>query len=675
MAGRRRTRAASTASTSTVATSENWPCFLLEDATVYNTRGDIANLLHADSEGPFVIRGRLSIEQDQHVYLQRGHAKDKDAWIEIPISKTYSIGVKDDSIPVIWAMGKSGWFEIAPSDKYSSMANTMFEAVTLHFNILFQYEAERDRLKEEEKKKSRQRRKTPDFKDIILDIDNTLFSYAVAVGDGVTYEEVLQRCKTHALFLLCEFPKHTQFYNWLSGQVPDALQVLNNKLKLPAPATSPKEEPVLRATRQRTTDSESLEVKTKGKGKSVESHPAPRSLRSSQQVESPLVDLTSDDQKPSKTRSNKGKQRSTSAAKVNSAAPADIEMHDFAATQSEMALRPRTPAAQTPQLEPGLPTLLDVLNEERGKILEDLGHGKGKKHPDDMAPGSWQTKVYMACRVSNYNAKEEIFTYYAKDLARSLGAEWHNSELYIWVKDIMKKAKPVLQNITEKDLLALTRRQKAPERAKPNRSAPTGAETSGKVPIRSGRPSGKAAGLRPSLGGKKRPRGMDSDDEMEIDDGLPFKKTAKTSEFFTDSENPELDDSAASDDEDVEGGDSKGLIRIAIHTERIPSMKAQGPNQTWTCQEPGCEYLVRSADEQEGQDLIRKHFEAHEKEAIDEAKERELSKINLAVQEGQRGHMPINHLLDKIRRTSEQKNQAKIGDRVVPQPIKRSLLV
>lgn len=568
--------------------------------------------------------------------MQRGHAKDKDAWIEIPISKTYSIGVKDDSIPVIWAMGKSGWFEIAHSDKYASMARTMFEAVTLHFDILFQYEAERDRLKEEEQSKPRQqRRKTPELKDIVLDVNNTLFSYAVAVGDGVTYEEVVQRCKTHALFLLCEFPKHTQFYKWLSGEAPKALQALNNKLKLAAAA--PKE-PVGRATRQRTTDSESVEVRSKGKGKSVKRHAAPRSLRSSQQVESSVVDLTNDDPKPSKTRSNKGNRRSTA-----SEAPADIEMHDFAPAQSEMALRPRTPAAQTSQLDPGLPTLLDVLNEERATILGDLSHGKGKKHPDDMTPGSWQTKVYMACRVPNYKAKEEILIYYAKDLARRLGPEWHNSELYIWVKDKAAAKPPVLQYITETDVRALTKRQKAPEKARPNRSAPNVGETSGKVPIRSGRPSGKAAGLRPSLGGKKRPRGMDSDDEMEIDDGLPMKKTARTSEFLTDPENHELDDSEASDDENLEGSGPKALTRIAIHAERIPSMKAQGPNQTWTCQEPDCEYLVRSADEAEGQDLIRKHFEAHEKEASDEAKERELSKINLAVQEGQRGHMPIKY--------------------------------
>ncbi|KAK8058735.1 hypothetical protein PG994_009183 [Apiospora phragmitis] len=682
MAGRRRLRAASTSTVATVdedairfqkehvvlkpahppdeKLSDNWPCFLLEDATVYNSRGEIASILHIDFEGPYVIRGRLNIEQDQVIYrkpavkfylkkrplqfhlvpVQKRHIKDKSAWIEIPTSTSYSIGVKDDDIPVIWAQGNSGWFEISPSDKYTPTVNNMFEAVTLHYNILAQYEAELERAKDEEKKKPGSKQRKLRFKDIILDINNVLFSYAVAVGDGVTYEEAIQRCKVHALFLLSQFPKHTQFYNWLSGEVPDVLQRVNNKLNLAAAAT--KAEPEGRASRQRTADSDSVEPKPKRKGKTVASHPAPRSLRSSQQVESPVVDLTSDDQKPSRTRPNKGKQRSTPDTKANSEAPADVEMHDFA--QTEMALRPRSPAPLPSQLDPGLPTLLDVLNEERAKILEDLGHGKAKKHPDKMNHGAWQTKVYMACKVPNYSAKEEIFTYYAKDLARSLGPEWHKSALYKWAKDDAK-SRPALQHITEENILALTRRQKAPERVKPNPSTPTVAETSGKVPIRSGRPSGKAAGLRPSLGGKKRPRGLDSDDGMEFDDGLRVKKTAKTSEFFTGSENHELDDSATSEDENLEGSDTptKALTRIAIHAERIPSVKAHGPNQTWTCQEPDCDYLVRSADEREGQDLIREHFDAHEKEASDEAKERELSKINLAMAEGQRGHMPIKY--------------------------------
>jgi hypothetical protein len=85
MAGRRRLRAASTSTVATVDEDavkyqkenqvlrpappgdrpDDWPCFLLTDATVYDKNGEMANLLHVDLEGPFMVRGLLTIEQDQ----------------------------------------------------------------------------------------------------------------------------------------------------------------------------------------------------------------------------------------------------------------------------------------------------------------------------------------------------------------------------------------------------------------------------------------------------------------------------------------------------------------------------------------------------------------------------------------------------------------------------------
>ena len=48
--------------------TDNWPCFLLNDATVYNMNGSIANILHVALEGPFIVRGRLAIEKDQEKF-------------------------------------------------------------------------------------------------------------------------------------------------------------------------------------------------------------------------------------------------------------------------------------------------------------------------------------------------------------------------------------------------------------------------------------------------------------------------------------------------------------------------------------------------------------------------------------------------------------------------------
>ena len=43
----------------------DWPCFLLTEAAVYNKDGQMANLLEVDLEGPFMIRGIMVVEPDQ----------------------------------------------------------------------------------------------------------------------------------------------------------------------------------------------------------------------------------------------------------------------------------------------------------------------------------------------------------------------------------------------------------------------------------------------------------------------------------------------------------------------------------------------------------------------------------------------------------------------------------
>lgn len=85
MAGRRRLRATSASTVDTVdeqsikymqeqqvirppapgVPANDRPCFLLTEAIVYNKDGQMANLLHAELEGPFMIRGIMVVEPDQ----------------------------------------------------------------------------------------------------------------------------------------------------------------------------------------------------------------------------------------------------------------------------------------------------------------------------------------------------------------------------------------------------------------------------------------------------------------------------------------------------------------------------------------------------------------------------------------------------------------------------------
>jgi hypothetical protein len=52
--------------------SDDWPCFVLTNAVIYDkTRTNLANVLFADLEGPFVVRGFLEVEEQDKVQHRR----------------------------------------------------------------------------------------------------------------------------------------------------------------------------------------------------------------------------------------------------------------------------------------------------------------------------------------------------------------------------------------------------------------------------------------------------------------------------------------------------------------------------------------------------------------------------------------------------------------------------
>ncbi|RYP91446.1 hypothetical protein DL770_002385 [Monosporascus sp. CRB-9-2] len=651
--------------------TDDWPCFLLADATVYHRNGSMANLLHVDLEGPLIVRGRLEVDKDQERYLVHRASKSKSPWIQIQSSTSFSIGQKDDHglpIPVLWASGESGWFEIVPSDRYKAIGDIMFQGIDLHYSILDQYENALVKLH----RKKKNRAKT--LQHVELPLDDLLFHYAVAIGDGITLHEARQRCGEQAIFLLSHFPKETSFYGWLAGQFPDIVKRLAEKD--PATAQEPAESthPMLRAA------SSFLEIPdTTPQDHTIAPRASTqRSTRNSVTVKREPVDFSSDGQQASNNKVTRTKRRSPMDVKP---ANADIEMLDASASV------PSSFKAATSS--PGLPVLLDTLQEIRNSTLELLGDGKNKRHPDHILPGTWHYKIYLACKIKHRQGGAEVCEYWARDLVRLLGPEWRQSEFYKWVK-ANANAKPKFEYSTETECVDLRRRNArqpkvtTEEKGQPSHTgkqpAPVPApEPAGKQPPKKrGRPSGKAAGLRPSLGSKKRPRAeadLDGDDDDEMDlGGYDPKKTTKKSKYFSD-DDADAASSTAEDDEEAKPG-SVPLTRLVIRAEKLPSTTPKGPNQTWTCGEPDCGYVVRGADEEEGQNLISAHYEEHEREARDEAEEAALKRVNLAVQESG-GHLPINHLLDKIRSMGDrvqQRNEGLNGE-VLPQPIKRTLLV
>ncbi|KAI1149889.1 hypothetical protein F4825DRAFT_428683 [Nemania diffusa] len=675
--------------------TDDWPCFLLSDATVHRRDGTLANQLHVDLEGPFIIRGRLELEKDNERYLVNRHMKPRALRIQIEASHAFSVGAKDDSlsVPVVWASGKAGWFEIAPAQPYQRICDEMFQGVCLHYSLLDQYETALEKMQKSKKKKK------ATMADVTLDLDELLFQYALRAGDGLTLTDAYRRLYRNAFFLLSHFPKETGLYNHLADKFSTVVKLLADKdRKRPLQSDVSPLKAYDYSQREKSSSLESADGRKKGKGRSKNS--APRTTRTSEVSEAEIADL------PNKTnehqsRSARMKKRSSPVEvspedddvimidppKNNGASSRTSRSHKEGGMGDSLTLDSNAADGAKSSGE----VLVDALEDVRAQILQLINEGRQKKQLHQITAKSWQTKVYMECNIKHYNSVEEIFLYHARDLVQRLGPQWHDTTIYQWAKKNASKA-PTLTLISEAEVNQIVRRVKKsargirPEKAVIENPRPEVREYAGKQTPR-GRPSGKAAGLRPSTGSKKRLRHeADFEDSIDIDEDESLKKKVKKSHYFTKDEDEDEDENGSIDEDDAGStsetkpdaeNDDIPSTQLVIRAEKLPSTEPRGPNQTWICEEPDCGYIVRAAHEEKGRKLISTHYEEHEKEAQGVAQEIALNRVNLAVQEA-RGHMPINHLLEKIRNIGEKssrRDEVRLNGHVVPEPIKRTLLV
>ncbi|KAI1190344.1 hypothetical protein F5B17DRAFT_387675 [Nemania serpens] len=683
--------------------SDDWPCFLLSDATVHRPDGSLANQLHVDVEGPFIVRGKLELEKDNERYLTNRNIKTSDLRIQIDSSNAFSVGYKDESlsVPVVWASGAAGWFEIVPSQTYQRICDEMFQGVCLHYSFLEQYENALEQLQESRKKA---KKKKATMADVQLDIDELLFQYALRSGDGLTLPDARRRLLEQSFFLLSHFPKDTDLYKGLAKEHSGVIRHMEKrrageaKPRLYAPSTS-----LIAYDYPHREKSSSLDVDGKKKGRGRPKNSVPRSTRTGEVSEVEAADRSTKLRETQLSRSARAKKRSSADIPVKDD---DIVMTD---PPSNITLSSRPPresrgahagdsAASNSNATEGTKSsgqvLVDALEDVRRQMLKHIAEGKQKKQLHQISDGSWRFKAYLECQIKRYETLQEVFHYHAQYLAQHLGPEWHDTTIYRWAQE--NASKPLTLNlITETEIKQIVRRVKKTtrgshvEKTVNETSQPEAREYAGKQTPRN-RPSGKAAGLRPSTGSKKRLRHeIDFEDSMDIDeDGLLKKKSKRLHSLMGDEDEDEDEDE---DDDTAEDGidlsresdpsaknDGIPMTQLVIRAEKLPSTQPQGPNQTWVCDEPDCGYVVRAADEERGQKLISTHYDEHEKEAQDVAQEMAFNRVNLAVQEGTRGRMPINHLLEKIRKIGEKSNrrdEVHLNGHVIPERIKRTLLI
>jgi hypothetical protein len=359
--------------------------------------------------------------------------------------------------------------------------------------------------------------------------------------------------------------------------------------------------------------------------------------------------------------------------------PPQYRLSQLATPTSSTPARP-APVQATPvqpmsaQAAPAPTTPVDVLLD----VLQEIATGRDLMK---IMANTVHTQLYLMCRMKPYRVAGEVTAFYAKELLPRLPAMWKGTDFYNHLR-LATQQPLVLELTTAEQIPSLcVRRNKAPQRTPRNRSSLAQAQVNSdsEEDVNAGRrarKAGKAAGLRLASSSKKRPASeMDSDGQPVA--GRPSgKKAVKISHVTTDDDSSsDRSDSESFLDTDDDHDQTAFLVspppeavKVVVTAERVPTMSPTGPNGTWVCDQEGCNHIIRAANEPLGQDLIQTHFRHHEAQA---------ERMTLAVTES-RGHLPINHLLDKIqalgKKAMELKNGTANGEEA-PAPVKRRLLL
>lgn len=464
------------------------------------------------------------------------------------------------------------------------------------------------------------------------------------LGDGVTYLEAKQRCQKHAQFLLAHFNrdetiktqdgqgndlvcgnwKATSFYKWMHDTNP----TLSQKLKDAEEARKKHSEAV---PTSRLSHHQSSTVMTKAESEDD-------------------TDLLFGTTAAESDRARRTRERATRLSQES-----DIEMKDAPPARAPARIEtpiypPQIPmrAATSPAASsaPHTPTvgrkgheLLDVPEDPVQSFLELLEEILEKVGGDvsKVSLGRVNSHMYMNCSVKDYAYPPEVSRYYAKELTKRLPPKWHRSPYFRHLVEV--RSQPWTSTVLTEDMIPsqLRRRRKMAGASKPRlRDEPAGTPYMGKrLPA-----TPRTGGLTVPV---KRPRINYAENYEDNDQPSKHARFSGDSEEET-SEDEQLNDSSdAADVRRVPNSTTrippppvpKETVHLVVRAEKIPTASPTGPNGTWRCDEDGCGFVVRSAEEPEGRILVEKHFQDHADR---------VEKVNIALAEGTRGNLPIKYV-------------------------------
>ncbi|PHH70950.1 hypothetical protein CDD82_6823 [Ophiocordyceps australis] len=637
--------------------SDEWPTFELRDATVLNKDGQtIENALHVGYRGPYIIRGYLIIDDAP----QKAHLITKvrsSTPLEIRECKAFSIGQQDNGSPVIWVSGRGGWYEINPSPTYRPVYRKICEATTFYYDLVDIYNSRP--LSKKPKK---------DLKESVLskELSTVFHQYAARVGDGVTLPEVYDRCSEHAGFFISQFDQQdrlvdwesTGFHQWLTTKHKDLADLMKTPLKLSAPPSiaslSPKPRREFSAAASKSASVERCQTPVAA---------SRRRLRGSSSLlartASPVT--VHEASKPPIQREARHSPANSLSQEARHTTPKSVSQESRKPGRPrlrESMLPPKPLAPESPQTKPVQETTQVVDAAQDGSPLDSVVAALASMHDamvsskKGLSTNGVVSKLYYDYSFPNYRDGTpacykvpvvEVLHYNAASLLRALDkTKYQHHEIWSFLQELTtREFNPVAYKMAEFPV-RLVKRKRINRGSKKDLVPAAQAEADvsesspmprGKSVKRPGRKPAKSS-LRPASATKKRPRSeYESEGEGEaaaIDESHFFEDAVpEAAQYAVDADSsptrPPVDAPAEVPEEEA--------VRLVIRAEKLPSPTPKGPDGAWACDQDGCDYVVRGADETDIHAQIQAHFGDHEQQ---------LERLSLAMTES-RGHMPIKY--------------------------------
>ncbi|TLD20643.1 hypothetical protein PspLS_08777 [Pyricularia sp. CBS 133598] len=595
------------------------PMFDLQDATIFQQDGKtMANLLEVALDGPFIVKGKMIVEEDTEKYL--AVPKCKSVYVQTSTCNMFSMGYG----PLcLWAWSVGGWLEIKPAKVYRETYFNMFEAITLYWEIMAAYQALEDDKKSKRKSKMSIRQTM-----LSARLDEIFYHYAKNAGDGVLFSEVEKRCDKHALFLLGQFDQQsdfdwrkTSFFHWMHKRHPDIVA------KLEAQKTK-------NAVAAATTTSSSSRT------------------RSSVDIEMSGTSTTTTEPSNGKSRHVKPEPSKPLPARTLLA-----RTLPHVPPPSGPLSTIRAPASTPPTaVKSGLTTNLPATNLPTiVTLLEEIAAESDAGYRSTY--GKFTSEMYKKCKLSNsaYSIPKEILQLYAADLLKTLDPErWKGTTMW---EGLEKEAK---EPITK--LVHLQSIEEIPERLVRRQHRALVLEevgTPSRVPNRSY--AGKTPRLSLSVAKKRPLEEMNDESDGEATpvpnpvgpssvarstgtDAVPPKrrgrppKMSKAEPGLPQNQSTENTDDESSDESD--SGIAGTPTKVVLRSYPLQLDKPTGPMGTWVCSEAGCGHVIRSAKETMQRLKVLEHMQEHTN--------REMELAEQAREEGQRNGLPVSKLLEKI---------------------------